>query len=391
MLKRSTIIFALLLATVMAAAQTAPGTEKAQRLLEKGVMLLDAKRAGDAEPILRQAAAADPTRAVALFYLGSAEMTLNKYAAAADSFGRALSLDAANPGLGRTQRREATDGMGLAYSFLGNLAKAKAIYEGAVAKDPDYPGFSYNLACVCAQAGDRTGVLASLRAALAADAKAESGPTLPDPAADEDLKALWGDPAFQAILIMNLGPQPDDGPGGRLVREGARDLASGDPAGALAKIKAGVEAAPDLPRGWYFLGGALDALKRGDEAAKAYGKALQLNVAPNAVLSKPMVRYAGMRSAEGLMAAGKFGEAAEALKIAEAATPNYALVYYSLARAYAGLGNESEAQSALTRALSLKDQLLPLDPPLPDPAADPAFSKWAKDKGWIQFLAGLKA
>ena len=104
----------------------------------------------------------------------------------------ALRLDAAAPGLVRKQRREAQDILALSYSYQNQYDKARAVYQEAMAKDPLYPGFPYNLACVCALAGDRPAALSALRTALANDAKADPGPSLPDPAADEDLKGPLG-------------------------------------------------------------------------------------------------------------------------------------------------------------------------------------------------------
>ncbi len=367
-----------------------PPAEKAQTLIRQGASLLDDKKAEDAEPILRQAAAMDPTNVLAFYYLGVSEMTLKKYAAAVESMQTALKLDAANPGFLKKQRREAQDMEGLALAYLKEFDRARAHYKDVIAKDPDYPGFPYNLACICASAGDGVGALAALKTALTLDAKSESGPTLPDPAADEDLKGLWGRPDFQAILIMNLSPQPDDGPGGTVAREGARALAYGDAEGAVAKLKAGLEIDPKMTRGWFFLGGALDALKRTGEAAQAYRKAVALNVGSRAALSKPMVRYACMRSGQDYIASGAFADAVKELKSADGADAYNAWVHYELARAYAGLGEADQVRSSLTQAIALRDQMLPVEPPLPDPSKDPAFSKWAKDKEWQAFLATLR-
>ena len=41
-------------------------------------------------------------------------------------------------------RRVATDQAGLAYGLAGNIPKARAIFEAAVGKDPDYPVYYYN-------------------------------------------------------------------------------------------------------------------------------------------------------------------------------------------------------------------------------------------------------
>jgi tetratricopeptide (TPR) repeat protein len=50
-------------------------------------------------------------------------------------------------------QRVTTDQAGMAYGLAGNLPKARAIFEAAVAKDPEYPMYYYNLAC--ADAGEK--------------------------------------------------------------------------------------------------------------------------------------------------------------------------------------------------------------------------------------------
>ena len=367
-------------------AQSSSDAEKAQVLMQRGAVLMDEKKADLAQPILRQAATLAPSSALAFYFLGSAEMTLGKYTAAQEAMQTALRLDDLNPGLLRKQRREAQDILALAFANQKEYAKARAAYEAALAKDPDYPGFSYNLACVCALAGDRAAALSALRTALTNDAKADSGRSLPDPAADEDLKGLWGDPVFLAVLMASQGPQPNDGPGGGLARQGAGRLAAGDAAGAVELLKSSLEIAPSMVRGWFVLGGALEAQGKHTEAAEKFKKALALNVAPNAILSKPAVRYASLRVGHSLLSDGKPAEAVDALKIGIGADEYYAPLHYEMARAYAGLGDKAQAETSLKRAAGLAIQLSALDPPLPDPTRDPAFAKWAKDPDWLEFL-----
>ena len=47
----------------------------------------------------------------------------------------------------RDWRRVATDQAGMSYGAEGDIPKARAILDAAVAKDPDYPMYYYNLAC----------------------------------------------------------------------------------------------------------------------------------------------------------------------------------------------------------------------------------------------------
>jgi tetratricopeptide (TPR) repeat protein len=383
--------FVLALCAVMSAGLLAQeaDADRAPALLRQGDSLMRDKQPERAEPIFREATTLAPKNPLAFYYLGVVEMSLSKYLAAAEAMETALKLDAASPGLLKRQRRECVDVLGLAYANMKQYDKAKAVYAEGVAKDPEYPGFAYNQACVCARAGDRKKALAALWRALTLDARSDFGPTLPDPAGDEDLKPLWGDPVFQAILIGSQNPQPNDGAGMSLGREGAKRLAAGDAAGAVEMITAALQAEPGMVKGWFVLGGAFEEQGKISEAAAAYRKALELNVAPHAVLTKPMISRAAMGSAKEFIASGKYNEAILALKTADAAQPFSASLYYQLALSYAAAGEMGEAQEALRRAYSLREQMDSTEPPLPDPSKDPGFSKWAGDKAWREFMASL--
>ncbi len=375
------------LAVVTSAQESDP--DRAPILLRQADALMREKQPEQAEPLIRKATTLAPKNALAFYYLGVVEMSLSKYFAAAEAMETALRLDAVTPGLVRKQRRECTDVLGLAYSNMKQYDKAKATYADAVAKDPDYPGFFYNQACVCAMSGDSKTALPALWKALTLDARSDFGPTLPDPVADEDLKTLWGDPVFYAVLIASQNPQPNDGPGMSLGREGARKLASGDAAGAAELLTAALEAEPAMVKGWFLLGGALELQGKTAAAAAAYRKALELNVSPHAVLSKPMISRAAKASAKDLLANGKYNDAILALKTADAAEPYSASLFYQLALIYTAAGEMGEAQEALKRAYSLRDQMAATEPRLPDPAKDPGFARWSGNQAWTSFLASL--
>ncbi|MGC8723064.1 MAG: tetratricopeptide repeat protein [Acidobacteriota bacterium] len=387
----SITMMALFVFTLPAVGQSADQGFKPQPLLEQGVALLKKGEADQAEPLLRQAALAAPEDALVYFYLGSAQMAQSEYSDAASSLRRALRLNEANSSLGRANWREAQDNLGLALAFQQEYGQAKKVYEAALAKDPDYPPFSYNLACVCSRAGDRLGAIAALREALLVDARQESGPTLPDPSVDQDLKGLLGDPRFQATLLVAIGPQPNDGPGSALMREGARLLSAGEDAAAEAKERAAIAAEPSSPRAWFFLGGALEEQKRLPEAAEAYAKALAADNPPGRVLSKPMRRHALMAEGMAALAKGQGEAAVGFFQAASALDPFHPMAFYDLGRAFALQGKMKEAAQAVRKAEDLKDNLTAVEGPLPDPAKDPAFDRWSKDPAWRALLSGETA
>ena len=362
---------------------------RAQALLEQGAKLMKEGQPDAAEPVLRQAITLDPENALPFFYLGTAQSGRKEFADAALSFRSALLLDDKKPALGRMNRREAQDSLGLSLAMLKDYSASQAVYRAAMAQDSAYPSFPYNLACVCALAGDRKASLEALSKAEDADARWPSGPLLPDPAADTDLKGLWGEPVFQAILLMNVGPQPTDGPASGLVREGARLLGTGDAEGAEAKERAATEAAPGNQQAWFFLAGALEQNGKTPASADAFGKSLALAKPPDIHLTKPMLRYAHLRIGERALAEGRNEEAAAAFRAASEEDPYRPQAFYGLARAEAGLGDKKAAGDALKKAFALRAEAIVLDLPLADPAKEPAFAKWSADQDWKDLLRGL--
>ena len=73
------------------------------------------------------------------------------YGPAAPVYEKALAKLNEDSGSTQTMKRVITDQAGMSYGMSGNIAKARAIFERAVAADPDYPLYYYNLACADAE------------------------------------------------------------------------------------------------------------------------------------------------------------------------------------------------------------------------------------------------
>jgi tetratricopeptide (TPR) repeat protein len=120
------------------------------------------------------------------------------YKGAAPLFEQALSqlADSKRPDI-NTMRRVLTDQAGMAYGISGNIAKSRALFEAAIAKDPDYPLYYYNLACADAEEKKLADAQAHLQQAFARKANVLPGETMPDPATDDsflpyrDNKEFW--------------------------------------------------------------------------------------------------------------------------------------------------------------------------------------------------------
>ena len=120
------------------------------------------------------------------------------YKAAAPIFETALTL---LPGSHETDqmtmKRVTTDQAGMAYGMSGDIGKARLIFEKAIAVDPAYPLYYYNLACADAEEEDLTGAQKHLREAFDRKANVLRGERMPDPTKDDsflpyrDNKEFW--------------------------------------------------------------------------------------------------------------------------------------------------------------------------------------------------------
>lgn len=107
------------------------------------------------------------------------------YGPAAPVYEKALAKLNEDPGSTRTMKRVITDQAGMSYGMSGNIAKARAIFEKAVAADPDYPLYYYNLACADAEEKNLTGARKHLQEAFDRKANAVPGEGMPDPTQDD--------------------------------------------------------------------------------------------------------------------------------------------------------------------------------------------------------------
>ena len=120
------------------------------------------------------------------------------YQAAAPAFEQALTMLKNDKNKDQLMwQRVTTDQAGMAYGLAGNIPKARAIFEIAVAKDPEYPMYYYNLACADAEEKKLADARNHLQQAFARKANVIRGETMPDPAKDDsflpyrDNKEFW--------------------------------------------------------------------------------------------------------------------------------------------------------------------------------------------------------
>lgn len=133
--------------------------------------------------------------------LGSAYYRIAKnYPAAAVYYQRALDLLSSAPAPDKTLRRFLTDQLSMSYGISGDIKRSRAVNEAAIASDPDYPLYYYNLACADAEQGKADAARAHLQQAFDRKANTLPGEHLPDPATDDSILKLKKNKDFWAFV-----------------------------------------------------------------------------------------------------------------------------------------------------------------------------------------------
>jgi len=132
------------------------------------------------------------------FAYADVEFTKHEYAGAAVAYRAALAkVDQSGDPL--KFRRVVTDQLAMSLGISGDLKGSRDVNEAAIAKDPEYPLYYYNLSCADAEAGDPKAARAHLQLAFDRRAHILKGENFPDPTQDESLQKLRKDDAFWSL------------------------------------------------------------------------------------------------------------------------------------------------------------------------------------------------
>jgi hypothetical protein len=130
------------------------------------------------------------------------------YGPAAPVFEKALAKVSEDHGQSaKTMQRVITDQAGMSYGMSGNISRARAIFEKAVAADPDYPLYYYNLACADAEEHNLAGAKKHLQEAFDRKANVIPGESMPDPAKDDSFLPYRNNKDFWAFVEGLEGKQ----------------------------------------------------------------------------------------------------------------------------------------------------------------------------------------
>ena len=148
------------------------------------------------------ASAAPPSGENTMNYLreGSRYYLASDFRRAIGPYQTALDLEKKNPQLDRTTWRVLVDNLGMAYGITGDLPHAEVTFNYGLSKDPDYPMFYYNLACVNAERNDMDKTIDYLKKAFALKANAIAGEGMPDPRQDDSFQRFMSDDHFRKFV-----------------------------------------------------------------------------------------------------------------------------------------------------------------------------------------------
>jgi tetratricopeptide (TPR) repeat protein len=134
-----------------------------------------------------------------VFLYGQIFYEKKNYKEAAPYFEQAIHL-LGNDAEAQKWRRAATDQAGIAYGISGNLQASRALFEAAIAKDPDYPMYYYNLACADAAEKNLAAAKQHLQQAFERKANVIAGESLPDPKTDDSFTPYKSDTQFWSFV-----------------------------------------------------------------------------------------------------------------------------------------------------------------------------------------------
>jgi tetratricopeptide (TPR) repeat protein len=132
------------------------------------------------------------------FAYANVEYMKHQYAGAAAAFRAALAMvnQSDDP---LKFRRVVIDELSMSLGISGDLKGSREVNEAAIAEDPEYPLYYYNLSCADAEAGDPRAARTHLQQAFDRRTNALKGETFPDPTEDDSLQKLRKDDAFWSL------------------------------------------------------------------------------------------------------------------------------------------------------------------------------------------------
>jgi tetratricopeptide (TPR) repeat protein len=120
-------------------------------------------------------------------------------------------LDTLDPSASNlSARRFLIDQLSMSYGQSGDIARSRTINEDAIARDPDYPLYYYDLACADAEEGNADAARNHLQQAFDRRQNVLPGERFPDPASDDSFARLKDDKGFQDFVTQMSAAEKKD-------------------------------------------------------------------------------------------------------------------------------------------------------------------------------------
>jgi tetratricopeptide (TPR) repeat protein len=142
-----------------------------------------------------------------LFQEGSRYFIAHQYREAIPLYQKALEIEKNTPTLDKNLWRALIDNLSIAYGITHDLTSAREALTYGVSKDPDYPLFYYNLACVTAEKGDLPDTENYMKLAFERRENLIPGETFPDARVDDSFQKLLLQKEFRQFINSLYGPQ----------------------------------------------------------------------------------------------------------------------------------------------------------------------------------------
>jgi tetratricopeptide (TPR) repeat protein len=141
-----------------------------------------------------------------LFQEGSRYFIAHQYREAIAPYQKAFEIEKSTPTLEKNLWRVLIDNLSISYGIAHDLTSARDALTYGVSKDPDYPLFYYNLACVTAEKGDLLDAENYLKLAFERRDNLIPGETFPDARVDDSFQKLLLQKEFRQFLNSLYGP-----------------------------------------------------------------------------------------------------------------------------------------------------------------------------------------
>jgi tetratricopeptide (TPR) repeat protein len=195
-------LLAIFLLVLLACGVVAAETKESRDKLEKARRELHTRMPNlpHVEKLIQDSLKSSPDYLEAQRALADLYYMENRFDSAAAEYIKARALDDSQKKLARADRDLLLDGLGLSQAQGRHYDEAIVTYKAAIAEDPKYALFEYNLACTYAMKGNLDAALPHLTKSWELRDSLPRGVQFPDPRKDDSFKRYWNDPRFKEAV-----------------------------------------------------------------------------------------------------------------------------------------------------------------------------------------------